>query len=108
MIRALCRIPDGKLHPFDRAVESVAATRPVIWRIRRAAVLAYVATVIGGENHRLRHRDGSFADLFAINVQRHLSALAKAATSISEFHAHLMLASRQLFRRAEAPFSPTM
>jgi hypothetical protein len=34
-------------------------------------------TSFGGKDQRLRHRDGPFADLLAVNVERHLAAFAK-------------------------------
>src|SRR5258708_22266655 len=93
-MRVLGRIGDGELHPFDTSVESVA-TRAVVRGDGGAAVLAGVAAVVGGEDHRLRHWDGSFADLLAVDIERHLSALAEATAGIGKLHAYLTIARRQ-------------
>src|SRR5262249_31092305 len=79
---------------FDRAVESIAA-RAVVLRNGGAAVLADIATVVGGEDKRLRHWDGTFADLLAVDIERHLAALAETPTGIGKLHAYLVLARRQ-------------
>src|SRR5215469_1532078 len=94
MIRAPRGLADGKLHTFNGAVETIAP-RTVVLRDRRAAVLADIAAVVGGEDHSLRHRDGTFADLLAVDIKRHLSSLAEAAAGIGKLHAHLMLARWQ-------------
>ena len=54
-----------------------------------------IAAVIGRKDHRLRHRDRPFADLLAVDKERHLAALAEASASIGEFHANLMVAGGQ-------------
>src|SRR6202023_2405289 len=76
------------------SVESIAA-RAVVLRHGGAAVLADVAAVVGGEDHRLRHWDGPFADLLAVDIERDLSALAETAAGIGKLHAYLVLARRQ-------------
>src|SRR5206468_3172289 len=91
VIRALGRIADGELHPLDRSVERIAA-RAIVWGHRGAAVLPDIAAVVGGKDDRLRHWDRSFADFLAVDIERHLAALAEAATGISKLHAYLMLA----------------
>src|ERR1700746_479465 len=60
-----------------------------------AAVLADVAAVVGGEDHRLGHWDDPFADLLAVDVERHVSALTEAAAGVGKLHADLVLARRQ-------------
>src|SRR5258708_21703188 len=74
------------------------AARAVVLGDRGAAVLADVAAVVGGEDHRLRHWDGSFADLLAVDIERHLSALAEAAAGVGKLHAYLVLPRRQRTR----------
>ena len=64
-------------------------------------MLADIAAVVSGEDHRLRHRNGPLADLLAINIERHLAALAKTAASIGKLHAHLVLARWQRLRRLD-------
>ena len=63
MIRALGRVGDGELHP-----PLTAAALAVVLGHGGAAVFADVAAVIGGEDHRLRHWDGPFADLLASSL----------------------------------------
>src|SRR6516164_10683723 len=86
--------PISKLHPFDSSVECIAP-RAVVRGDWGAAILADVAAVVSGEDHRLRHGNGPLADLLAINIERHLAALAKTAASIGKLHAHLVLACRE-------------
>src|SRR5438132_10351195 len=97
VIQALGRIAYSELHPLDRSGERIAA-RAVVRRHWGAAVLADVAAVVGGEDHRLRHRDGSVADLLAVDIERHLAALAEAAAGVGKLHAYLVLARRQRTR----------
>src|SRR5208282_4744443 len=82
VIQALGRFAYGELHPLDSSVECVPS-RAVVRGNRGAAVLPYIAAVIPGEDHRLRHGNGTLADLFAINIERHLVALAKTAAVVS-------------------------
>jgi len=53
------------------------------------------SAIISGEDERLRHRNGSFADLLAVDIERNLSALAETAAGIGKLLAHLVLARRQ-------------
>src|SRR6266446_4163060 len=94
MLRALGRIADGELHPLDCSVKSIAA-RAVVRGHGGAAVLADVAAVVGGEDHRLRHWDCSFTDLLAVDIKSDLSALAETAAGVGKLHAYLVLACRQ-------------
>src|ERR1700674_2155630 len=98
VIRALGRVADGELHSLHRPVKSIAA-RAVVLRDGGAAVLADVAAVVGGKDHCLRHRDSPFADLLAVDIERHLSALAETAAGVGKLHAYLVLARRQHPRR---------
>src|SRR6266404_4064250 len=97
MLRALGRIADGELHPLDCSVKSIAA-RAVVLGHGGAAVLSDVAAVIGGEDHRLRHWDCSFADLLAVDIKSDLSALAETAAGVGKLHAHLVFARGQRLR----------
>src|SRR5208282_3837427 len=94
VIEALGRFAYGELHPLDFSVECIPS-RAVVRGDRGAAVLPDIAAVVGGEDHRLRHGNGPLADLLAINIERHLAALAKTAASVGKLHAHLVLARRQ-------------
>ena len=66
----------------------------VLRRDRRAAVLADIAAVVGGEDHRQRGVDLPLAGLLAVDEERRLAALAQAAAGVGELHAHLVLAGR--------------
>src|SRR6516162_2624108 len=94
VIRALGRFADGELNTLYRSIKRIAA-RAVVLGHGGAAVLADVAAVIRGKDHRLSHRDGAFAHLLAIDIKRHLAALAEAASGIGKLHADLVLARRQ-------------
>ena len=87
------RIGNGKLYAPDPAVEGIAA-RTVIRGDRSPAILTHVTPIVGGEDHRLRHWDGAFADFFAVDKKRDAAALAQPTAVIGELHAHLMLAGR--------------
>ena len=97
VVRVLGGVGNGELDALDPAVESVAA-RAVIRGDGRAAVLADIAAVVGGEDHRLSHRNSPFADLLAVDKERHLAALAEAAAGVGEFHADLVLANGERAR----------
>src|SRR5262249_12602136 len=62
MIQALGRFAYGELHPLDSSVECIAS-RAIVRGDRGAAVLPDIATVVGGEDHRLRRGNGPLADL---------------------------------------------
>src|SRR5262245_35361671 len=94
MVEALGRLVDGDLHPLDRAIEGVAA-RPIVRGDRGGTVLADIAAIIGGEDHRLGHGYRPVADLLAVDKERRVAALAEPAARIGELHADLMLARRQ-------------
>src|SRR5215468_12052078 len=100
VIRALGRFADGELHALYRAVERIAA-RAVVLGDGRTAVLADIAAIVGGEDKRLGHRDRAFADFLAVDIKRHLAALAEAAAGIGKLHAYLVLARRQCPRRLD-------
>ena len=97
MVQVLGGVSNGELDALNSAVESVAA-RAVIWGNGGAAILADVAAIVGREDHGLSHWNGAFADLLAVDKERHLPALAEAAARIRKFHANLMLADGQLAR----------
>ena len=86
-------VGDREQHALDLAVEGVAL-RAVLRGDRSAGVLADVAAVVGGEDHRQRGADLSLAGLLAVDVERRLAALAQAAAGVGELHAHLVLARR--------------
>src|SRR6516165_4718277 len=86
MVQALCGLIDGKLHPLDPAIEGVAAWA-MVRRDGCASVLADIASVISGEHHRLRHRNGPLASFLAVDIERHLPALAEATARICKLHA---------------------
>src|SRR5215469_12070267 len=93
VVDALGGVGDLDLDSFYGAVELIAAGT-IVGRNRRARVDADIATVIGGEDHRLCHRDLAFADLCAINEERYFPALTQSAAGVGELHAHLALARR--------------
>src|SRR6185437_16254849 len=97
VVRVLSGAGNGDLDALDSAVEGVAA-RAVVRGNGGAAILADVAAVVGGEDHRLSHRDGAFADLLAVDKERDLAALAEAPAGVGEFHANLALAGGQRAR----------
>ena len=97
MVRVLGGLGNGELDALHSAVERVA-TRAIVWGNRGAGILADVTAVVGREDHGLSHRDGVFADLLAVDKERHLAALAEAPASIGEFHPNLMVAGRQRVR----------
>ena len=74
-IDAVRGIGDGELHTLDPAAERIAA-RAVVRRDRGAPV---------------------FADLLAVDIKRHLPALAEPAACVGKFDADLVLAGRQEF-----------
>ena len=52
-------------------------------------------TDVAGQNNCLRHRDGSFANLLAANIERDQTALAETAAGIGELHTYLMFPAGQ-------------
>src|SRR5687767_7017903 len=93
MARGLGSSGDRDLHALDATRERIAM-RAVVFRNRRASILADVATVVCRENHRGRRIDFTFTDLVAIDVQRDVGALPQSAARVVELHAHLMIARR--------------
>jgi len=79
------------LHPVDLTTKLVIA-RAVIRRDRGALILADVAGLIGGENHRYRHVDAALAVLLAVYIERDRAPLRQAAAVVLELHTHLVLA----------------
>src|SRR6476646_7350097 len=77
------RLGDCDLHALDSAVEGVVAW-PVVFGYGCAGVLADVAAIVGGEDHRQRGGDLPVADVIAVGVQGDLAALAQAAAGVGE------------------------
>src|ERR1700731_808945 len=84
--------PQIELDPVNFAAESVAAWA-VIRRDRRTFILADVAGLIAGVDHRDRHVQAAFAVFLAVHVQRDGTPFGQAAAVILELHAHLVFAS---------------
>jgi hypothetical protein len=76
VVRVLSGLGNGELDALHSAVERVAA-RTVVWGNGSAAILADIAAVIGGEDHRLSHGYGALADLLAVDNERRLAALPR-------------------------------
>src|SRR3954454_4228824 len=65
---------------------------------RGAELVAHVTGLVGAEQERLGALDVALADRDAVDVQRHVAALADAATVVGELHAHLVLAGGDRLR----------
>src|SRR5438876_7978034 len=91
MIESLRGFGNSQLYSLNVAVELVAA-RTIVGGNGRPAVHAYITSIIGGENHRLRHGNLSLPHLLAVEVKSHIPALAQPTPGVGELHAYLMLA----------------
>src|SRR5690242_15342139 len=100
MARVIWIVRNRELHSLDLAVEGVVPGA-VVGRHRSPRVLANIAPVASLEDNRQRGADLSFADLFAVQVQRCLASLAESAASIGELHPVLMFSGRERIGRLD-------
>ena len=91
--RGLSRLSERDLNPSDPTVERIPSST-VVRRDRRAGIIADIAAIIGGEDHRGCGRYLSLTDLLAIDIERCRPALPKTSAGIGKLHADLMLTGR--------------
>src|SRR4051795_6652576 len=82
-----------ELYPAHAAVEAARAAGVVVTD-GRAGVIAHVAGLVAGVDHRHRALDTALANHRAVDVERDGAALAEPSAVVGELHPHLVGADR--------------